>query len=124
MRINPNQLPFGGFFRFWSLNMATTVEITLGDDGTLTVGIADQPSTDLDAQQPAANIQQALKMAGHLLQSPPPAAAGAGAPTDPNAGAPGGSATAGPPPSAGAGDGSGQSATDMWNQMAAGTPAN
>lgn len=42
-----------------------TIEITLSDDGKITVGIADQPSsTD---QQPVDNIQQALVMAKHLL---------------------------------------------------------
>lgn len=51
--------------------MATTVEITLGDDGKLTVGIAEEPSADLDDSQQVADIGQALAMAKHLLMNPP-----------------------------------------------------
>lgn len=51
--------------------MATTVEITLGDDGKLTVGIAEEPSADLDDSQQVASVDQALAMAKHLLANPP-----------------------------------------------------
>jgi hypothetical protein len=47
--------------------MATTVEITLSDDGKVLVGITDTPS-DPSAMQPAGSIQEALAMARHILQ--------------------------------------------------------
>jgi hypothetical protein len=100
--------------------MATTVEITSSDDGTFLVGIVDQPSADVDDQQQVQSIDQALKMAGHLLQSPPadndtddagqkPGAQGGGA----AAGASGAQAQ-GPSTS----DASAQSSQDIWNQLA------
>lgn len=108
--------------------MATTVEITMGDDGTFTVGMVDQPSADVDDQQQVGSIDQALKMAGHLLQNPPAdsddqsggaADAGGGA-----AGAAGGSGDGAQAQPASTGGGAAQpSAQDMWNQMAQqGTP--
>lgn len=119
--------------------MATTVEITLGDDGKLTVGIADQPSADVDDAQQVANVAQALAMAKHLLENPPqdgdsddasgaggdsaaggagdaaaaPDAAAGGAPTTDN-GAQADTSGAG-----GAGGAAGQpSAADIWQQLA------
>lgn len=45
--------------------MSTTIEITLSDDGKITVGMSDQPTST--EQQPVADIKQALAMANHLL---------------------------------------------------------
>lgn len=104
--------------------MSTTVEITSQDDGSFTVGIVDQPSADVDDQQQVQDINQALKMAGHLLQNPPSDndADDAGAKQDAQGG--GDTAGASGPMSQGqsTSDASqpGQSAQDIWNQMAAG----
>lgn len=51
--------------------MSVCVEITLNDDKTLTVGICEEPSADVDNSQPAGSIDEALKMARHLLMNPP-----------------------------------------------------
>lgn len=91
--------------------MATTVEITLADDGTISVGLADEPASDSDQMQQAPSIDAALKMAAHLLQNPP--ADASQAPTAPDAS--GGA-------SAPAGAGGQQSAQDMWNAQLAQTP--
>lgn len=113
--------------------MATTVEITLADDQTLTVGIAEQPSADLDDSQQVANIDQALAMAKHLLTNPPAdtdneageddsAAGGAGAPTAQASGSPGGadgSGGAGGVATTGSGGAGGNDAQAMWQQLAA-----
>lgn len=117
--------------------MGVTVEITLGDDQTLTVGIVDQPSADVEDTQQAQDIQQALKIAGHLLMNPPADgdsddgsgasgggadSAGAGASADPSGGgAPDDASSAAPAGAAGGPGGAngGQSAADMWQQMAA-----
>lgn len=47
--------------------MATTVEITLSDDGKVMVGITDAPS-DPSSMQPAGSLADALAMARHILQ--------------------------------------------------------
>jgi len=47
--------------------MATTVEITLSDDGKVLVGITDTPS-DPSSMQPAGSVADALAMARHILQ--------------------------------------------------------
>lgn len=107
--------------------MPTTVEITQADDGSFTVGMVDQPSADVDSQQQVGSIADALKMAQHLLSSPPADTdqgddqTGAnGAQADPNAGAAGAQAQGDPNAPAGAAQ---PSATDMWNEVAAqGTP--
>lgn len=50
--------------------MSTTVEITLADDGSISVGLADGPSSDPDDMQPAKSIGDALAMARHILSNP------------------------------------------------------
>jgi hypothetical protein len=114
--------------------MATTVEITLGDDGKLTVGIAEEPSADLDDSQQVANVEQALAMAKHLLANPPadtdeaseqggadddsaPDADAAGA-AQPAAGGDAGAAQPAAGGDAGAGGGGGGDAQAMWDQLA------
>lgn len=91
--------------------MATTVEITLGDDKTLTVGIAEEPSADLDDSQQVASIDQALAMAKHLLMNPPAdtdeGSEGDEADSDDAGGAGGGGASASAAGSPGGADGSG-----------------
>jgi hypothetical protein len=105
--------------------MSTTVEITLGDDGKITVGIADQPSST--QQQPAGNVAEALAMAKHILSAPPAANSPGGVPD--SGASPGGTSDApGSPPGgvAGASDSSGAVASDpkaIWDQLAqAGQP--
>lgn len=116
--------------------MATTVEITLGDDGKLTVGIAEEPSADLDDSQQVASVDQALAMAKHLLANPPAdtdEASEAGGPDDDSAPdadaagaaqpaampAAGGDAGAAQPAAGGdAGAGGGGDAQAMWDQLA------
>jgi len=105
--------------------MGVTVEITLGDDQSLTVGIVDQPSAEVEDTQQAQDIQTALKIAGHLLMNPPndgdaDDSAGGGGGDDSGA-APAGGADSGSPGASAAPDaaGGGQSASDMWTQMAA-----
>lgn len=119
--------------------MATTVEITLGDDKTLTVGIAEQPSADLDDSQQVATLDQALAMAKHLLTNPPPdsdegdedgapdaddAGGAAGGAAQPMPGGGAGLAASATPAAGGAGQGGasagggGGDAQAMWDQLA------
>lgn len=111
--------------------MGVCVEICLNDDNSLTVGIVDQPSADIEDTQPAPDIQTALKIAGHLLMNPPadgdaddsPGGGSGGDGSDASGGGDDGSDASGGSPGASAapagGAGGGQSASDMWQQMAA-----
>jgi hypothetical protein len=92
-----------------STGSAVTIEITSNGDGTFTVGMCDQPSSDSDSSQQVTDIGQALAMAKHLLMNPP-------ADTDDASGD--GSQGAGGDPSNGATQGQGTDAQTMWNQMA------
>jgi hypothetical protein len=100
--------------------MSTTVEITVSDDGKVTVGIADQP-TSAD-QQPAPDIRAALQMAMHILQQGASNTGQSGG-DSPDTSAPSGQSDApGAPPGgvAGASDSSGAVATDpkaIWDQL-------
>lgn len=100
--------------------MSTTVDITLGDDGKLYVGLEEsgEAAEDTSNMQPAASLDEALKMAGHLLQT----SGGAGGTQ------PGGQPSGAPADQSGAGDQSqapadaGASQPDakaMWDEMAA-----
>jgi hypothetical protein len=114
--------------------MSTTVEITLGDDGKLTVGIVDQPSAEQDNQTQAADVAQALTIAKHLLENPPDdqdgdgndtaadgsTPAGQGAPADSGSGAVADASAAQPSGDAGA---SGPSAQAVWDDLAQQGPA-
>jgi hypothetical protein len=108
--------------------MATTVEITLGDDGAFAVGLVDAPAADADSQQQAGSIDEALSMAKHLLENPEQGA-GADDMADGSEGAP--SAAAGPAPGAeqgapmGAGNGpaAGSDSKQIWDELAAQGPA-
>jgi len=57
-------------FLFLEPPVSTTVEITLGDDGKISVGLTDAPSSVPEDMQPASSLADALQMARHILSNP------------------------------------------------------